>query len=45
MRDAELGIAEWIIIHVTWAQLHDDPAGVVRRIRRALLSRGALLSV
>ena len=44
VRDAELGIAKWIIIHVTWAQLYDDPAGVVRRVRRALLSRGAQLS-
>jgi very-short-patch-repair endonuclease len=40
VRDADLGIAGWVIIHVTWAQLHDDPAGVVRRIRRALQSRG-----
>ena len=39
VRDAELGIAKWIVIHVTWAQLHDDPAGVVRRVRRALVSR------
>ena len=43
VRDAELGIAKWIVIHVTWAQLHDDPASVVRRVRRALVSRGALL--
>ena len=42
VRDGELGIAGWIILHVTWAQLHDDPAGVVRRIRRALVSRGVL---
>jgi very-short-patch-repair endonuclease len=42
VRDAELTIAGWIIIHVTWAQLHHDPAGVVRRVRRALQSRGAL---
>jgi very-short-patch-repair endonuclease len=39
VRDAELGIAGWIIIHVTWAQLHGDPAGVVRRVKRALVSR------
>ena len=45
VRDSELGIAGWIIVHVTWAQLHNDPAGVVRRVRRALLSRGALLPV
>jgi very-short-patch-repair endonuclease len=42
VRDAELTIAGWIVIHVTWAQLQDDPAGVVRRVRRALQSRGAL---
>jgi very-short-patch-repair endonuclease len=42
VRDAELAIAGWIVIHVTWAQLQGDPAGVVRRIRRALRSRGAL---
>ena len=41
VRDTELGIAGWIIIHVTWAQLHDDPAAVVRRVQRALLSRSA----
>jgi very-short-patch-repair endonuclease len=39
VRDAELAVAGWIIIHVTWAQLHDDPAGVVRLVRRALRSR------
>lgn len=44
VRDADLGIAGWIIIHVTWAQLATDPAGVVHRIRRALRSRGMLLS-
>jgi very-short-patch-repair endonuclease len=41
VRDAELAIAGWIVIHVTWAQLQDDPDGVVRRVRRALRSRGA----
>ena len=40
VRDANLAIAGWIIIHVTWAQLQNDPDGVVRRIRRALESRG-----
>lgn len=40
VRDANLAIAGWIIIHVTWAQLHNDPAGVVRRVVRALESRG-----
>ena len=40
LRDADLAIAGWLIIHVTWAQLHNDPPGVVRRIRRALESRG-----
>jgi len=39
VRDANLAIAGWIVIHVTWAQLQDDPAGVVRRIRRAFQSR------
>lgn len=43
VRDTELGIAGWIVIHVTWAQLYDDPAGAVRRVRRALVSRGALV--
>jgi hypothetical protein len=45
VRDADLGIAGWIIIHVTWAQLVTEPAGVVHRVRRALRSRGTLLSV
>ena len=40
IRDANLAIAGWIIIHVTWAQLQNDPSGVVRRICRALESRG-----
>lgn len=44
VRDANLAIAGWIVIHVTWAQLQDDPEGVVRRIRRALQSRGLLVS-
>ena len=42
VRDANLAIAGWIIIHVTWAQLQHDPVGVVRRICRALESRGFL---
>ena len=41
-RDADPAIAGWITIHVAWAQLHDDPGGPLRRVRRALLSRGAL---
>ncbi|MDQ3943613.1 MAG: hypothetical protein M3357_00345 [Actinomycetota bacterium] len=40
VRDADLAIAGWIIIHVTWAQIRDDPDGVVRRIRKALSRRG-----
>jgi very-short-patch-repair endonuclease len=40
VRDANLAIAGWLIMHVTWAQLQDDPSGIVRRIRRALESRG-----
>jgi very-short-patch-repair endonuclease len=40
VRDADLAVAGWLIIHVTWAHLHNDPPGVVRRIRRALESRG-----
>jgi hypothetical protein len=40
VRDANLAIAGWIIIHVTWAQLQDDPDGVIRRVRKALESRG-----
>jgi very-short-patch-repair endonuclease len=44
VRDTNLAIAGWIVIHVTWAQLQDDPEGVVRRVRRALESRGLLVS-
>jgi very-short-patch-repair endonuclease len=44
VRDANLAIAGWIVIHVTWVQLQDDPEGVVRRIRRALQSRGLMAS-
>lgn len=39
VRDAHLAIAGWIVIHVTWAQLDDDPAGVVRLVERALSRR------
>ena len=39
VRDADLAIAGWIIIHVTWAQIRDDPPGVIRRIERALSRR------
>ena len=42
VRDANLAIVGWIIIHVTWAQLQKDPAGVVCRVRRALGSRRLL---
>ena len=42
LHDADLAIEGWIIIHITWAQLQKDPAGVVRRVRRALESRGLL---
>lgn len=40
VRDSNLAVAGWIIIHVTWAQLQEDPQGVVRRVVRALRSRG-----
>jgi very-short-patch-repair endonuclease len=40
VRDANLAIRGWIVIHVTWTQLHDDPDGVVRRVRKVLESRG-----
>jgi very-short-patch-repair endonuclease len=43
VRDANLAIAGWITIHVTWAQLQQDPAGVVRRVCRALESRGLVV--
>lgn len=42
VRDADLTIAGWIILHVTWAQLHDDPAGVLRRVRQALSRRAGV---
>jgi very-short-patch-repair endonuclease len=42
MRDADLAIAGWIIIHVTWAQIDRDPAGVVRRIRQAITRRAGV---
>jgi very-short-patch-repair endonuclease len=42
VRDADLAIAGWIIIHVTSAQRRADPAGVVRRIERALSRRGGV---
>jgi hypothetical protein len=41
VRDANLAIAGWLMVHVTWAQLQNDPSGVVRRVRRALESRGS----
>jgi hypothetical protein len=44
VRDANLAIEGWIIIHVTWAQLYDDPEGVVRRVVRALRIRGLLFA-
>ena len=42
LRDADLAIAGWIVIHVTWAQIRDDPAGVVRRVRAAISRRGGV---
>ena len=42
VRDADLAIAGWIIIHVTSAQRRADPVGVVRRIERALSRRGGV---
>lgn len=39
VRDADLAIAGWIIIHATWAHVHRDPAGVVRRARQAINRR------
>ncbi|MGH8975061.1 MAG: endonuclease domain-containing protein [Acidimicrobiia bacterium] len=42
VRDADLAIAGWIVIHVTWAQIRRDPAGVVRRIRQAISRREGL---
>ena len=39
VRDADLAIAGWILIHVTWAQIRDDPAGVIRRVQQAIRRR------
>jgi very-short-patch-repair endonuclease len=44
VRDADLAIAGWLIIHVTWAQRREDPEGIVRRVVRALESRGLLVA-
>jgi predicted transcriptional regulator of viral defense system/very-short-patch-repair endonuclease len=42
VRDADLATEGWLIIHVTWAQLRNDPDGVVRRLSRALSMRGGV---
>ncbi len=39
VRDADLAVAGWLIIHATWAHVHRDPAGVVRRARQAINRR------
>jgi very-short-patch-repair endonuclease len=42
VRDANLATEGWLIIHVTWAQLHHDPDAVVRRLSRALSRRAGV---
>ncbi len=42
VRDADLAIEGWLLIHVTWAQIRNDPAGVVRRVRRAISRRAGV---
>jgi very-short-patch-repair endonuclease len=38
IRDAELRLARYEVVRVTWRRLHDDPEQVVRLIRRAARS-------
>ena len=40
-RRNELGLRGWLVHHVTWRMLHDDPAGLVSGVRRALASRSS----
>jgi hypothetical protein len=42
VRDADLSIEGWVVIHVTRAHLWNDPDGVVRRVARALSRRGGV---
>jgi putative AbiEi antitoxin of type IV toxin-antitoxin system len=42
VRDADLAIDGWIVIHVTWGHLRNDPDGVLRRVRKALVRRGGV---
>lgn len=39
-RDRSLVVAGWTVVRVTWRQLHDDPTGLLRDLRR-LLDRAA----
>jgi hypothetical protein len=38
-RRTELGLRGWLVVHVTWNMMRDDPARVVDDVRRALRSR------
>jgi hypothetical protein len=42
VRDADLAIEGWVVIHITKGHLGNDPNGVVRRVRRALSRRGGV---
>lgn len=41
-RDRRLAAAGWLVMRVTWRQLHDEPEAVERDLRRTLAARRAL---
>lgn len=42
IRDAELKLAGWEVIRITWRRLHDHPAAVASLLHRLLLARRGL---
>lgn len=39
LRTQRLAAEGWLVVRVTWRQLHDDPAGVAERLRRLFARR------
>ena len=41
VREADLAIAGWLMLQVTWGHIDRDPGGVLRRVRQAINKRAA----
>jgi very-short-patch-repair endonuclease len=45
VRDNDLKLAGWLVLHYTWRRLVDNPEAIVAEVREALVGRGLRLAV